>query len=236
MFSSPKDLRHHNTVHRSLSCYLSSVSAFKIQVAVGCHKASLWKNQRISGKRVGPCNQHIFVLDFGVAAAHNFSQHRLSEGQFPPRGRKRHLRRHELRALNTNFPNLRVYDSSPTIFQLIGRELFMVNQVALVSESKKISLGALNIVSAAIQKQVSRDLGPIWNIQASVNAFDKLEDVPLGYWQLVIMDKIPYDAAGIHLNRDNGQPFAWSSTPTIGHSLPATKLWKCWLTLPAIAP
>jgi len=84
----------------------------------------------------------------------------------------------------------------------------MVNQVALVSESKKISLGALNIVSAAIQKQVSRDLAPIWNIDASVSAFDKLEDVPLGYWQLIIMDKIPYDAAGIHLNRDNGQPFA----------------------------
>src|SRR5205807_1722209 len=84
----------------------------------------------------------------------------------------------------------------------------MVNQVALVSESKKISLGALNVVSAAIQKQVSRDLGPIWNIQASVSAFDKLEDVPLGYWQLIIMDKIPYNAAGIHLNRDNGQPFA----------------------------
>jgi hypothetical protein len=84
----------------------------------------------------------------------------------------------------------------------------MVNQVALVSESKKISLGALNVVSAAIQKQVSRDLGPIWNIQASVDSFDKLEDVPLGYWQLIIMDKIPYKAAGIHLNRDNGQPFA----------------------------
>jgi hypothetical protein len=84
----------------------------------------------------------------------------------------------------------------------------MVNQVALVSESKRISHGALSIVSAAIQKQVSRDLGPIWNIQATVDAFEKLEDVPLGYWQLIIMDKIPYDAAGIHLNRDNGQPYA----------------------------
>ncbi len=84
----------------------------------------------------------------------------------------------------------------------------MVNQVALVSETKKISLSDLSIVSAAIQKQVSRDLGPIWNIQASVSAFDKLEDVPLGYWSLVISDEIEFDAAGIHLNKDNGQPYA----------------------------
>ena len=35
----------------------------------------------------------------------------------------------------------------------------MVNQVALISETKKVSLGDLNLVGAAIQKQVSRDLG-----------------------------------------------------------------------------
>ena len=50
-----------------------------------------------------PATNYIFVLDFGVAAAHNFSQNRLSEGQFPPRGRKRDLRRHELRALSFSF-------------------------------------------------------------------------------------------------------------------------------------
>jgi hypothetical protein len=84
----------------------------------------------------------------------------------------------------------------------------MVNQVALVSETSSITLSALSMVSAAIQKQVSRDLAPIWNIQATVDAFDKLEDVPLGYWQVIIKDNIGYDAAGIHLNSDNGQPFA----------------------------
>jgi hypothetical protein len=78
----------------------------------------------------------------------------------------------------------------------------------LVSETSSITLSALSMVSAAIQKQVSRDLGPIWNIQATVDVFDKLEDVPLGYWQVIIKDNIGYDAAGIHLNSDNGQPFA----------------------------
>lgn len=84
----------------------------------------------------------------------------------------------------------------------------MLNQVALISETKKISLADLSKVSAAIQKQVSRDLAPIWNIEATVDAFDALEDVPLGYWQLIIKDNIPYSAAGIHLNSDNGQPYA----------------------------
>ena len=55
---------------------------------------------------------------------------------------------------------------------------------------------------------MSRDLGPIWNIDASVDSFATLEDVPLGYWQVIIKDNIGYDAAGIHLNSDNGQPFA----------------------------
>jgi hypothetical protein len=64
------------------------------------------------------------------------------------------------------------------------------------------------MVSAAIQKQVSRDLSPIWEVQATVDAFDSLEDVPLGYWQIIIKDNIKFNAAGIHLNRKNGQPFA----------------------------
>jgi hypothetical protein len=84
----------------------------------------------------------------------------------------------------------------------------MLNQVALIAETSNISLSQLNIVAAALQKQVTRDLGPIWGITASVDAFARLEDVPLGYWQVIISDTIPFNAAGIHLNRDNGQPFA----------------------------
>jgi hypothetical protein len=55
---------------------------------------------------------------------------------------------------------------------------------------------------------VSRDLCPIWNIDATVDAFASLEDVPLGYWHVLIDDTIPYNARGIDLNDDNGQPFA----------------------------
>jgi hypothetical protein len=84
----------------------------------------------------------------------------------------------------------------------------MLNQVALVAQTKKIEFSDLTVAAAAIQKQVSRDVGPIWSIDASVDAFETLDDVPLGYWTVMIDDTIPYDAQGIHLNNDNGQPFA----------------------------
>ena len=42
---------------------------------------------------------------------------------------------------------------------------------------------------------------------ATVDAFARLEDVPLGYWRMVVKDNIGFNAAGIHLDKDN-QPFA----------------------------
>jgi hypothetical protein len=64
------------------------------------------------------------------------------------------------------------------------------------------------LASAALQKQVSRDLKPIWQIDATVDAFGSLQDVPLGYWSVVLRDDIPFPAQGIHLNKSNGDPFA----------------------------
>jgi len=84
----------------------------------------------------------------------------------------------------------------------------LLHQIALVSQTKKVSLSQLTLVSAALQKQVTRDLRPIWEIDATVDVFDRLEDVPLGYWPVVIKDKIPFPAQGIHLNQTNGDPFA----------------------------
>ena len=84
----------------------------------------------------------------------------------------------------------------------------LIRQLALVSESKIVPHGDVLKVSAAPQKQATRDLGPIWDIAATVDAFEKLEDVPVGYWAMRIMDDIQVDgAAGIHED-ENGQPFA----------------------------
>src|SRR5215813_3735429 len=84
----------------------------------------------------------------------------------------------------------------------------LTRHLALVSESKKVSMGDLLRVAAALQKQAIRDLAPIWEISATVDAFEKLEDVPLGYWPMIIRDDIGESgAAGVHEDKD-GQPFA----------------------------
>ena len=83
-----------------------------------------------------------------------------------------------------------------------------IQQLALVSESASIDLPEVTRVAAALDKQATRDFAPIWDVNASIHAFERLEDVPLGYWPMVIQDDIGFDgAAGIHLDKD-GQPFA----------------------------
>jgi hypothetical protein len=85
----------------------------------------------------------------------------------------------------------------------------MLVQVALVSQSDSIPSSDVSVVSAALQKQVTRDFGPIWDVEATVDAFETLEDVPLGYWAMVIRDDVreKQQAEGVHLDKD-GQPFA----------------------------
>ena len=87
----------------------------------------------------------------------------------------------------------------------------LIVNLGLISQSAKVSQKDLNMVSAALQKQVVRDFEPIWNVQATVDAFEALEDLPLGYWPIVIRDDIGFNAAGIHLDKD-GQPFALVSS------------------------
>jgi hypothetical protein len=80
--------------------------------------------------------------------------------------------------------------------------------LALVSETARVSSSELARVAAALNKQATRDITQLWGVQASVDAFSNLEDVPLGYWPMVVRDDIGVPgAAGIHLDED-GQPFA----------------------------
>ena len=97
----------------------------------------------------------------------------------------------------------------------------LLRQVALVSESKRVTPSDLTKVSAALQKQATRDLVQFWNVKATVDAFPQLEDVPVGYWPIIVMDDIHESgAAGIHLDK-NGEPFALvtASDRTDGWSL-----------------
>jgi hypothetical protein len=84
----------------------------------------------------------------------------------------------------------------------------LLHQVALVSEMREVSASEVTRVAAALQKQASRDFAPLWEVNATVDAFVKLDDVPLGYWPVIVMKNIQQSgAAGVHLDKD-GQPFA----------------------------
>ena len=82
------------------------------------------------------------------------------------------------------------------------------HHVALVSDTPSVSFSDVSVVAAALQKQATRDFGPIWHVNGTVSAFDALESVPVDYWPVIIRDDIDQPgAAGYHTD-DNGQPFS----------------------------
>ena len=82
----------------------------------------------------------------------------------------------------------------------------LIQNLALVSETPAVALAEVARVAAALQKQAARDLFALWSVQATVDAFARLEDIPLGYWPMIVMSDVE-NAAGVHLDR-NGRPFA----------------------------
>lgn len=84
----------------------------------------------------------------------------------------------------------------------------LLHHVAIASESSRISFDDVATVAAAVSKQVARDFGPAWGIQATVQAFPSLESVPSDYYQVILVDddKMPH-AAGYHTDL-HGQPLA----------------------------
>jgi hypothetical protein len=84
----------------------------------------------------------------------------------------------------------------------------LTENLALVSEVEDHEPSDVSRVAAALQRQATRDFAPVWDICATVDAFPRLEDVPVGYWPMIVRDDIGFEgAAGIHLDKD-GQPFA----------------------------
>lgn len=110
--------------------------------------------------------------------------------------------------------------------------MLLTDHVALTSLTRSVTTGSLMKVAAAIQKQVTRDLSPIWGIRGTVNAFELLTDVPTDYYQVVIFNDTDellgrlesalgadqaaalvegFDSqtiGGIHVNAWTRQPFA----------------------------
>jgi hypothetical protein len=83
--------------------------------------------------------------------------------------------------------------------------------LALVSEldPSVLPISELLGVSAALQKQIRRDVAPRWNVSASVDAFVSLDQLPPGHWPIYICEDIGLDGTeGIHKLPDNCQPYA----------------------------
>jgi hypothetical protein len=47
----------------------------------------------------------------------------------------------------------------------------LIRQVALVSIDAQVPPATVMRISAALQKQATRDLGPLWEVSATVDAF-----------------------------------------------------------------
>jgi len=88
-----------------------------------------------------------------------------------------------------------------------------VANVALVPRGVKVDMSEVANVAAALSIQCVRDFAPIWGISATVSAFPKPADVPVGFWPIYIEDrfKLPDGSTGIHLNSLN-QPYALVET------------------------
>jgi hypothetical protein len=82
-----------------------------------------------------------------------------------------------------------------------------VIQVGLVDKTGKIDTQLLQETAAAISIQVTRDLAPIWNVQATVQYLPSPTKIPVGVWPVFLVAKLPPDEGGFHLDKKN-QPYA----------------------------
>jgi hypothetical protein len=104
--------------------------------------------------------------------------------------------------------------------------------IAIVSLTREVTTRSLLQVTAAVQKQVTRDLEPIWGVTATVDTFGDLVSIPNDYLPVVVfgdpdeladqlvnalgaapakqlLDELEQESvAGIHLNALTRQPFA----------------------------
>jgi hypothetical protein len=61
-------------------------------------------------------------------------------------------------------------------------------------------------VAAALQKQATRDFSPAWGVSATVDAFPKLDDVPIDYWPIIVLDDLE-GGGGVHMDQHR-KPYA----------------------------
>ncbi|MGH9727505.1 MAG: hypothetical protein ACRD4V_02800, partial [Candidatus Acidiferrales bacterium] len=79
--------------------------------------------------------------------------------------------------------------------------------IAIVNESTKVSDADVQRWMAAEQQQVSGDFAPIWDTDAQLECVPRGVTVPVGTWQLVLLDDSDQaNALGYHELTANGDP------------------------------
>jgi hypothetical protein len=79
--------------------------------------------------------------------------------------------------------------------------------IAIVNQSTVVTDAQVQDVIAALKTQLSRDFAPIWRIGASLYFWPKTKTIPVGMWQLVILDNSDQAGAlGYHELTVNGDP------------------------------
>jgi hypothetical protein len=82
-----------------------------------------------------------------------------------------------------------------------------VIQVGLVDKTGKLDPHLISEAAAALNIQVIRDLGPLWNVQATVLALPDPKQIPSGVWPVFLVAKLPPGEGGVHLDKKN-QPYS----------------------------
>lgn len=92
--------------------------------------------------------------------------------------------------------------------------------IAVVADARTTDIKALTQAVAAIQKQVDRDVFPLWNVQTSISVFTDPKHIPVGYWPVTLVAQAGGDL-GFHQD-EHGQPsstveMAGDWTVTLSH-------------------
>lgn len=81
-------------------------------------------------------------------------------------------------------------------------------RIGLISQTASADDAAVRAVAAALNTQAARDVGPVWGVGATVEAFAAGTSVPAGVSPIFIVDDTPNHVGGLHTNTDTGLPWA----------------------------
>ncbi len=84
----------------------------------------------------------------------------------------------------------------------------VTRNIAVINESQTLTVADVAKATAAVQKQVTDHFGPTWDVTATIDAFPSLDDMPHGYWPVVIQDDIGINQPGVHLSDGGEKCFA----------------------------